>query len=409
MTRAGRTILLFGGVTLAVACRVAEPESLGVQPAIVFTSAPDYEDILADVNQIRLRVIKSSGMARDTVVPANVAPGRIRARVVLRPDEGAPGTQVDVTMTDGDEPLFAATILLDSPRGWLDETHVELVPVADFELGLSWILRLGESGALRDLTPVRFYDGRLRGARDVAWTSTRASIFEVVGDQLVPRAEGFASLIGVWHGQTDTLAIEVVPAEVELRRWNPLCFLGDSVAHYLGSENAAGVTACVDLASRAWTDGNARRVVLEIRNRHGSLGGVLDTAVQFDVRGFGISVDRPLDPSPELVEVAPVGPVRVGGMPLFTLTPNSTVSVSGVDNDSRSAITGCAPSLLRGPVFETCEPAGFTGVVRAEFRVADTDWMLSAAQATFSVGIPHVGVGCITPQPWCVVVPRGGR
>jgi hypothetical protein len=402
----------------------------------------------------------------------------LHARAVLRPDEGAPGTELEVTLLAENLLLFHGVTVLDPETGWPFEANLLVRPIATFELGGPWVVFEGNEIVLGDLSPIIYMDSVTTGADDIEWSSTDPLVVEIVEDRAVARSPGVAGVIGTWNGQVDTLSVEIQsflalspselsyylsPSEnlidtvlvedrrgsgfsldatvetgspwlsaslgsvgsnriletridggampagrstgrvqvsspgaepailevevdrepssgVEIRHWSEFCLFGDSIGGW------DGVTACIDLEVRAWTVGQTRRLVFEVRNLNGSLGDAPGTDVGFNLGRFGVRLPQTLGTTPTLLATRPTGPVEVVGDPTFSAHESrGDVFMNGAPFTS---ILGCRSGSHSGYI--TCDPSGWTGSVRFDLQIADASWSLTDALAIMRVGLPTV-------------------
>ena len=141
--------------------------------------------------------------------------GRIRARTILRPSEGAPGTLIDIDLKRDALFLFRGSVSIGSDSGWPYEVRVPVVPVATFGAGGDRVLDVGGSVDLSEGATLRFGDGRVRPAEDVVWITPDSSVIDLRGSTATGSAVGQAAVIGVWVGQVDTVFVRVVGMEDE--------------------------------------------------------------------------------------------------------------------------------------------------------------------------------------------------
>lgn len=205
-----RVALTLAGGFLATTCQIVAPD-FDVQPAIVVSANDEHRNLLREVDGVLLTVTKPGGQPRDTMLVPRVSAGQVRARGALRPDEGEPGTEVRVTLRADRLALLEGSTVLDPETGWPFEAQVHVAPVATFELGEDRLLAIGNRILLSELPSLVLRDGRVFPTSDATWSSTQPAVLEIVGDQALPRLPGFARLVGVWRGQTDSFTIEVFP------------------------------------------------------------------------------------------------------------------------------------------------------------------------------------------------------
>ena len=208
---------------------------------------------------------------------------------------------------------------------------------------------------------------------------------------------------GVGVGRLTIEARGQPSAEIESRRWSPLCVFGDSIRTEL-----AGATACVDFEATAWLENDSKRITLTVRNLHGSLGGQLDTADSFLLQTFGFA-ERGWEGEVSLLGISVTQPVATRGAPGFELTvlpPEAPTDVWLTGVGTQSAIEGCTPSADVPNAFITCDASGQTGSVHVDLVLADPYFSLLDAVGVIGVRVNDSWVQCGTFSAWCHV-PEG--
>lgn len=198
-------VLLVGG-----ACGIVGPDQGAPQLPIVLSVEPGFADVLADVDGASLRITRLGHSPRDTTLLVQNEDGLLYARLLLRPDEGSPGTRLELTLFTGTYPLFRGRAQLSGA----DESQIRLAlePVATFEVGEGHVLALGDVLLLGALRTIVFVDGRARPSTSVSWLSKDPTIVEIVADRALTRSEGTTDLIGVWSDRSDTMSVRVAPS-----------------------------------------------------------------------------------------------------------------------------------------------------------------------------------------------------
>jgi hypothetical protein len=78
--------------------------------------------------------------------------------------------------------------------------------------------------------------------------------------------------------------------------------------------------ACISVRAWAWDEDDGKRLVFEVRNLQGSLGGHYDTAHRFSLHGLGLAVGGDYgDALVRPLEVSTRGAVREVGTPRWSL------------------------------------------------------------------------------------------
>lgn len=209
--RNARISTTFAAAAALVACSpVVAPEKPFPQ-AIVLTTPVGFEDVLGRVNRVHVRVTRAGGTPRDTVLRPVVGNGTVRARAILRPDEGDPGTLVDIDLKEHATFLFRGSVAVGPKSGWPFEVRVPVIPVGTFDAGPDWFLAVGDEVDLSQSATIELDDGQRRRADHVAWLTSDSAVVTVEAGAAVARGAGQADVLGIWYGQVDTVVFNVQP------------------------------------------------------------------------------------------------------------------------------------------------------------------------------------------------------
>mgnify|MGYP002624074580 CR=1 FL=1 len=206
----GPTVLLL----VAAACSVVVAPDVGTpELSVVLTTEPVFGGVLRRIDRLQLEVAVPGRPVRDTVLAVQVTGGALRARTVLHPSEGEPGTVVHVTLLEGTQPRFRAQARLDAESGWPFEAEMELEPEAVLSVWPgSWQLLPGESVLLEDMARIVFTDGEAVVSDRVTWTWSDPEIVELTQTAIIARSPGSSLGTAAWNGQRGNTLVTVEPA-----------------------------------------------------------------------------------------------------------------------------------------------------------------------------------------------------
>lgn len=207
-----RAIGTLVAMSLVAACSaIVAPDRPQIQ-AIVLTVPQAFGPVLAQVNRVHVSVARPGKPARDTVLRPQFLRDRIHARAILLPDEGEPGTTVDVDLKNHEVFLFRGSVVVGVESGWPFEVRLPVNPIADFAAGADRVVTTGEEFDLGATATITFQDGGSYVPQGVAWLSSDEAVVSMNAGLATATGVGETTVLGVWYGQVDTVAIEVLPA-----------------------------------------------------------------------------------------------------------------------------------------------------------------------------------------------------
>lgn len=208
MKRYSHRVLAAAAVLLSGACLSPLSPDQQTAPSIVFVVPSAFADLYQEADGLRFRVTRPPGITRDTALVTAGPDGSIRARAVLRPEEGQPGTVIDVAVTRDVTPLFRGSLeVREEPEPSID-ILLPLIPVGRFDAGPDRAVPVGASIEL-DSAAVTFLIGTSRTPSDVAWVSADSTVVRIDGSTATGIAAGLTRVYGVWYGEVDSLTVEV--------------------------------------------------------------------------------------------------------------------------------------------------------------------------------------------------------
>ncbi len=178
-------------------------------PPLTLEISDEFAQVVAEIDRLRVRISRPPGIARDTALATGGHEGVLRVRAVLRPEEGQPGTVVDLSAVSGVTPLFRGSLVVGEGDGWPLEIRVPMIPVATFEAGDDRVITVGQNIDLDALPVATFVTGTTMTPQDVAWISEDSTVVRIDGMTAVGAGVGLTRVFGVWFGELDSMTVEV--------------------------------------------------------------------------------------------------------------------------------------------------------------------------------------------------------